>query len=59
MKTNETYGCESALVIRSVKYQAYLPATGETEIDVGTPSTGQELQGTCGMGMYGFEVKYI
>ncbi len=57
-KTNGSYGCETSLVIRSVKYQAYLPATADTEIDLGTPKSGETTDGVCGMGMYSFEVKY-
>ncbi len=58
-KTNGTYDCSSSLSIRSVKYQAYLPATWETEIDLGTPQSGETINGVCGMGMYSFEVKYM
>ena len=58
-KTNESYGCETSLVIRSAKYQAYLPPTGNTEVDLGTPKSGETTDGVCGMGMYSFEVKYM
>lgn len=33
-----------------------LPASGETEIDLGTPKTGGKIQGTCSMGMYSFAI---
>ncbi len=54
MKTNNTYDCSSALVIRSVGYRSMLPPDGETIIDLGTPKTGSKIQGLCSMGMYSF-----
>lgn len=58
VKTNGTYDCSAALVIRDVGFQKILPQTGETEIDIGTKNIGETLQGVCGMGMYSFEVKF-
>lgn len=58
MKTNGTYDCSAALVIRSLKYQQILPQNGETIIDVGTPVAGEPLQGVCSMGMYSFVVNF-
>lgn len=58
MKTNETYDCSSALVIKSIGYQKNLPPTGETVIDIGTKKTGETLEGVCSMGMYGFKVEF-
>jgi len=58
MKTNETYDCSSALVIKSIGYQKNLPPTGETIIDVGTKKKGENLEGACSMGMYGFRVEF-
>lgn len=57
VKTNGTFDCSSALVIRSIGYQKMLPQTGEEVIDLGAPKTGM-LQGTCGMGMYNFSVNF-
>lgn len=57
VKTNGTYDCSAALVIRSVGYQKILPATGEESIDLGTPQVGV-LQGLCSMGMYNFTVNF-
>lgn len=57
VKTNNTYDCSSALVIRSIKYQKMLSSTGEEVIDLGTPSSGS-IKGTCGMGMYGFVINF-
>lgn len=56
MKTNGVYDCSSSLVIRSVGYRGNLPTTGETEIDLGTPKSGENIQGTCSMGMYSFTI---
>ncbi len=56
MKTNGAYDCSSALVIRSLNYRNNLPTTGETEINLGTPKSGEKIQGTCSMGMYSFTI---
>ena len=58
IKTNGTYDCSSALVIRSVNYQKILPPTGEEVVDIGTPVANVPLQGTCSMGMYNFSVDF-
>ncbi len=57
VKTNGTYDCSAALVIRSIGYQKILPQTGEEIIDLGTPEKGM-LQGLCSMGMYNFVVNF-
>lgn len=57
VKTNGTYDCSAALVIRSIGYQKILPNTGEEIIDLGTPQSGT-LQGLCSMGMYNFAVNF-
>ena len=57
VKTNGTYDCSTALVIRSIGYQKNLPKTGEEVIDLGTPKAGT-LQGLCSMGMYSFTVNF-
>ena len=59
VETNGTYDCSASLVIKSINYQKILPRSGETEIDLGIPKTGESFQGVCGMGMYNFEVKFI
>jgi plastocyanin domain-containing protein len=58
VKTDNTYDCSAALVIRSLDYRNMLPSTGETIIDVGTPKVGETLQGVCSMGMYNFAVQF-
>jgi plastocyanin domain-containing protein len=59
VKTNGTYDCSTALVIRSIGYQKILPQTGEEVIDIGTSKAGSSVQGTCSMGMYNFVVNFI
>lgn len=58
VKTNGTYDCSAALVIRSVGYQKVLPQTGEEIIDIGTSEAGSSVRGTCSMGMYSFVVNF-
>lgn len=58
LKTNGTYDCSSSVVIRSIGYQKTLPQTGEEIIDIGIPEANTPLQGTCGMGMYNFLIKF-
>lgn len=57
VKTNGTYDCSAALVIRSIGYQKILPQTGEEVIDLGNPKPGA-LQGLCSMGMYNFTIDF-
>ena len=59
VKTNGTYDCSAALVIRSVGFQQILPQTGETEIDIGIPKAGVPARGICGMGMYNFQIEFM
>ena len=58
VKTNGTYDCSAALVIRTVGFQKILDQTGEEVIDLGTPKAGQPLQGLCSMGMYNFAINF-
>lgn len=58
MKTDGTYDCSSSVNIRSLNIQKTLPATGETEIDLGTPKAGDTIVGLCSMAMYNFQVKF-
>jgi plastocyanin domain-containing protein len=58
MKTKGTYDCSAALVIHAVGYQNVLPQTGQTEIDLGVPKSGEPITGVCGMGMYSFKINF-
>lgn len=57
VKTDGAYDCSASLVIRSVGFQKILQPTGEEVIDLGTPQSGEKIQGVCGMGMYNFQIK--
>lgn len=57
VRTNGTYDCSAALVVRSVGFQKILQPTGEEIIDLGIPRSGKKIQGVCGMGMYSFQIK--
>ncbi len=53
--TNNTFDCSSDVVIPSLGIRKVLPQTGMTDVAIGNPETTR-LTGTCGMGMYPFEV---
>lgn len=55
--TSGTFDCSSAVRIPSMNISKMLPQTGMTDIDIGTQLVGT-LDGSCGMGMYPFEVDF-
>ncbi len=55
--TNGTFDCSSSVRIPSMDISQSLPNSGTTDIDLGNPTVGT-LQGTCGMGMYHFQIKF-
>lgn len=55
--TKGTFDCSSSIRIPSMNITQVLPNSGSTEIDIGNPKPGI-LQGTCGMGMYPFEINF-
>ena len=55
--TNSTYDCSGAVRIPSIGYSAFLPASGKTDVELGTPQAGI-LRGMCAMGMYVFEIDF-
>lgn len=57
VKTDGTYDCSASLVVRSVGFQKILQPTGEEIIDLGILTSGEKIQGVCGMGMYNFQIK--
>ncbi len=57
VSTKGTFDCSSAIRIPSMDISMNLPASGVTEIDLGSPQLGT-LQGTCGMGMYPFAIDF-
>ena len=57
MVTDGTFDCSSSVRIPDLGISKGLPQTGTTDIDLGTPKAGV-LHGSCGMGMYPFEVDF-
>ncbi len=56
-KTSGTFDCSSSVRIPSMNITKFLPNSGSTDIDLGTQKSGT-LQGSCGMGMYPFQVVF-
>ena len=55
--TNGTFDCSSFIRIPSMGISKSLASSGTTMVDLGTPAAGK-LQGSCGMGMYPFEIVF-
>lgn len=55
--TTGTFDCSASVRIPSLKISKILPQSGITDIDIGTGQLGT-LKGSCGMGMYPFEVEF-
>ncbi len=55
--THGTFDCTSVVSIPSMNINQNLPPSGITDIDLGTQKVST-LQGTCGMGMYPFDIKF-
>ena len=56
-ETSGTFDCSSSVRIPSMDISTYLPQTGTTDIAVGIQPVGI-FKGSCGMGMYSFEVDF-
>ncbi len=57
VNTSGTFDCSASISIPNKKISKILPQTGITDIDLGVSVLGT-LQGTCGMGMYPFEIEF-
>ncbi len=57
LNTNGTFDCSSSVRIPSMNINQNLPLSGTTDIDLGIQKVAT-LQGTCGMGMYPFDIKF-
>lgn len=57
VQTKSTFDCSSLVRIPSMQISEILSANGTKDIDIGTPEAGI-LRGTCGMGMYPFEINF-
>ena len=55
--TNGTFDCSLSVRIPSLNISKILPQTGTTDISINTPSIGL-FRGSCGMGMYPFEIDF-
>lgn len=55
--TKGTFDCSSSVRIPSMNISKSLPISGVTDIDLGSPTLGV-LKGSCGMGMYPFEIDF-
>ena len=55
--TRGTFDCSSSVRIPSMGIFRNLPQSGVTDIDLGSQKAGT-LQGSCGMGMYPFEIQF-
>ncbi|NVN97061.1 hypothetical protein HXX01_02395 [Candidatus Nomurabacteria bacterium] len=55
--TNGTFDCSSSVRIPSMNIFKSLPQSGSTDIDLSTQNR-DTLNGSCGMGMYPFEIEF-
>ena len=55
--TQGTFDCSAAVRVPSLGISRNLPFSGQTDIPLGTQVAGV-LKGSCGMGMYPFEVRF-
>lgn len=58
IETSGNFDCSSSLSIPKLGYQANLPPSGETVIDVPPQEAGTTLEGLCSMGMYSFTIRF-
>ena len=55
--TNNTYDCSSFVRFPSLNILKTLPPTGTTDVNIGSQEA-ISLKGSCGMGMYPFQVDF-
>jgi plastocyanin domain-containing protein len=55
--TNGTFDCSSSIRIPSMNIFKSLSASGATNVDLGTQKVGN-INGSCGMGMFPFEIQF-
>lgn len=56
--TTGTFDCSASVRIPTRDVSQVLPQTGTTDIDIGINQKGP-LEGSCGMGMYPFQIEFI
>ena len=57
--TKSTFDCSSAIVIPQLNYPKNLSPMGTVSLNVPAQETNSTIRGTCAMGMYNFEIKFI
>jgi plastocyanin domain-containing protein len=57
INTLGTFDCSSVVRLPSLNITQNLPLSGTTDIDLGTQKVAV-LSGTCGMGMYPFDIEF-
>ena len=57
VETDSTFDCSSVIRIPDMNISKNLPLSGTTDIDIGVQKIGT-FDGTCGMGMYPFDIKF-
>ena len=55
--TQGTFDCSASIRIPSLGISKILPQSGSTDIDIGVQKVAN-LEGSCGMGMYPFEIDF-
>ncbi len=55
--TKGTFDCSASVRIPSVNVSEILPNSGTRNVDIGLPEAGT-LKGSCGMGMYPFQINF-
>lgn len=55
--TSGTFDCTSYVRIPNMDITKILPQTGSTDVEIGSSET-KVLKGSCGMGMYPFEIDF-
>ena len=59
MESQNTYGCERSFRIPSMDITEILPTQGSVDIPLGTPSKGENIFGSCSMGMYTLKISFM
>ena len=58
VESKNSYGCERSFRIPKLDITEILPQQGITEFELGTQEKGEQILGTCSMGMYTFMIKF-
>ncbi len=58
VKTQNTFDCSAALSIPKLGIREILDSNNTKTIEIEPQKSGEEIEGTCQMGMYGFKIKF-